>query len=199
MSTVWPSAGERATTSVPMMVLAPGRFSTTTLWPNALPKGTDNARATTSFDPPAGNGTTSRTTLDGKGCAAAVPALNAADKSSTVITVVPVEFMNPPGVHEIEDLFPEALPRLVVQRLDRPDERRAFLRRQLQHLAARAFDGLARDILFLHRQLALREDRLARGFPDSVLQRRRPAVEFSAVHIDAAREKIGRASCRERV
>ena len=72
MRTVWPSAGARATTSVPMIVLAPGRFSTTTLWPSALLSGCDSARATTSFDPPAGNGTTSRTTLDGKGCAAAV-------------------------------------------------------------------------------------------------------------------------------
>src|SRR5262249_20651837 len=69
MPTVWPSAGERATASVPMIVFAPGRFSTTTPWPSALLKGCAIARATTSFDPPAGNGTTSRTTLDGKLCA----------------------------------------------------------------------------------------------------------------------------------
>ena len=36
MSTVWPSAGARATASVPMIVFAPGRFSTSTVWPERL-------------------------------------------------------------------------------------------------------------------------------------------------------------------
>jgi hypothetical protein len=50
-----------------MIMLAPGRFSTTTLWPSAWLSGCDSVRATASLDPPGGNGTTSRTTFDGNG------------------------------------------------------------------------------------------------------------------------------------
>jgi hypothetical protein len=67
---VWPSAGARATSSVPITVPAPGRLSTTTLWPNAFVSGGASARAATSTDPEGGNGTTIRKGFEGN-CASA--------------------------------------------------------------------------------------------------------------------------------
>src|SRR3989337_2545480 len=62
---------------------------------------------------------------------------------------------------EGEHLLAEAPPRLVVQRLDGAGERRAFCRRQFHHFAARAFDRLARGLLFIDGKIALRGDGLA--------------------------------------
>src|SRR5687767_9321617 len=69
-SSVCPSAGARSTSSAPITVLPPGRFSMTTLWPSALDRGGAMVRATVSVVPAAGNGTTSRTVFDGNSCAA---------------------------------------------------------------------------------------------------------------------------------
>src|SRR5262249_26020303 len=57
---VLPSGLARATTSVPMMVPAPGRFSMMKVAPCAWAICSANWRATTSTPPPAGSGTTSR-------------------------------------------------------------------------------------------------------------------------------------------
>ena len=65
ISSVWPSAGARATASVPRMVLAPGRFSTSTGWPKVSAARGAIERLNRSSTPPAGNGTISRTGLDG--------------------------------------------------------------------------------------------------------------------------------------
>ncbi|MNU02435.1 hypothetical protein D3C72_2461390 [compost metagenome] len=51
--------------SVPMMPLAPGRFSTTTDCFSASPSFCEIRRATTSVPPPGGNGTTMRIGLLG--------------------------------------------------------------------------------------------------------------------------------------
>src|SRR3954471_4147175 len=66
---VWPSASERTTASMPMLVPAPGRFSTSTGWPRPSDSGADSARARMSTVPPAAAGTTRRTGFDGKPCA----------------------------------------------------------------------------------------------------------------------------------
>ena len=50
-STVWPSAGARATSSAPITVLPPGRFSTMTLWPSVLLSGAASARPRMSTGP----------------------------------------------------------------------------------------------------------------------------------------------------
>jgi len=55
-----------------------------------------------------------------------------------------------------------------VQRLDGADEFRARGRGKFQHFAAGRLDRLARDFLFLDGELALREDRFARGTLDAV-------------------------------
>src|SRR5882672_1412376 len=72
-SSVWPSAGERATTSVPMMVLPPGRFSTTTVCPRPFAMCTARMRLVMSAVPPGGNGTTMRSDFEGNVCACAAP------------------------------------------------------------------------------------------------------------------------------
>src|SRR5882762_3408328 len=72
-SSVWPSAGERATSSVPMMVLPPGRFSTTTVCPRPFAMCTATTRLVMSAVPPGGNGTTMRSDFEGKVCACAAP------------------------------------------------------------------------------------------------------------------------------
>ena len=54
-----------------MIVLPPGRFSTTTGWAQRSCSFWPTARAIRSVGPPVGNGTTMRTGLDGNVCAAA--------------------------------------------------------------------------------------------------------------------------------
>ena len=51
-SSVWPSVGDLATTSVPVLPLAPGLFSTMTLVFSASPSGVAMARAMMSDEPP---------------------------------------------------------------------------------------------------------------------------------------------------
>lgn len=60
MKIVYPSAGAVAATCAAITPPAPGRFSTTTLWPSASPMPLPTWRATISVMPPAPNGTTSR-------------------------------------------------------------------------------------------------------------------------------------------
>ena len=57
-SRVWPSGRARATRAEPTLPDAPERFSTTTGWPRARPKGSATARARMSVEPPGAQGTT---------------------------------------------------------------------------------------------------------------------------------------------
>jgi hypothetical protein len=58
ISRVLPSGAARATASVPIAVLAPGRFSTITVTPCARPMCSAIRRARTSLPPPGGAATT---------------------------------------------------------------------------------------------------------------------------------------------
>src|SRR4051794_29025727 len=65
---VVPSGSEWATAAEPTMPLAPGRFSTTTLCANALPRCSARIRPIVSALPPGGHGTTTRMGLLGQVC-----------------------------------------------------------------------------------------------------------------------------------
>src|SRR3954463_763030 len=65
---VVPSGSEWATAAEPTMPLAPGRFSTTTLCPNVLPRCSARIRPIVSALPPGGHGTTMRMGLLGQTC-----------------------------------------------------------------------------------------------------------------------------------
>jgi hypothetical protein len=71
---VYPSAGERATASVAMVLPAPGRFSTMTACPRSSPIRSPTARVTRSGVLPGGKPTTIFTGLAGN-CAAAGSAI----------------------------------------------------------------------------------------------------------------------------
>src|SRR5436190_7380858 len=76
ITSVWPSGAARATTSAPSTPEAPGRFSTTMVWPSAGPSSLATVRASTSSVPPAGNGTMKCNGRAGNGaCACAAIAL----------------------------------------------------------------------------------------------------------------------------
>src|SRR5262245_15337044 len=82
-TSVYPSGGDLATKSVPMMLLAPGLFSTTTGTDHFCPSFSAIRRAVMSEAPPGGLGTTSRRALDGYGaCAQATETV--ASASSTI-------------------------------------------------------------------------------------------------------------------
>src|SRR5882672_3223627 len=87
-SSVWPSAGERATSSVPMMVLPPGRFSTTTVWPRPFAMCIASTRLVMSAVPPGGNGTTMRSDFEGKVCACAAPIAAAIEMAAKILTFI---------------------------------------------------------------------------------------------------------------
>ena len=70
-SSVWPSASACATCCVPMLPLAPGRFSTITCWPRRAASGSATTRALLSATPPGVKGTMMRTGLVGHSCAPA--------------------------------------------------------------------------------------------------------------------------------
>src|SRR6185369_3924205 len=74
MPMVWPSGADFATASVPMLVPAPGLFSTITLVFQTSPSFCAITRPTMSVGPPGGNGTISLTTPLGYSCACAIPA-----------------------------------------------------------------------------------------------------------------------------
>ena len=69
MNSVWPSGGELTMYSAAIWLLAPGLFSTTACWPQALLKRCASARAMMSVTPPAGAGETMVMVLLGKVCA----------------------------------------------------------------------------------------------------------------------------------
>ena len=58
MTIVWPSGSALATYSVPMMVPAPGRFSTMTVPPSCLAISCASVREMMSVPPPGAKGTT---------------------------------------------------------------------------------------------------------------------------------------------
>ena len=62
---MWPSGAERITSVAPMIVDAPGLFSTITETPSDCVSFAASARAWMSVWPPAGKGTTIRTGLPG--------------------------------------------------------------------------------------------------------------------------------------
>src|SRR6185503_6051194 len=81
MKSVWPSGSARAAASVPIVPLAPARFSTTTGWPQRSARRGARSRATMSVPPPGGNATMIRIGLLGKAWAAP----SARPKSSAMI------------------------------------------------------------------------------------------------------------------
>src|SRR6267378_5739293 len=109
-SSVWPSVGERATSSVPMMVLPPGRFSTTTVWPRPFAMCIASTRLVMSAVPPGGNGTTMRRDFEGKVCACAAP-ISAAAAIETATKIL---------------AFIELAPDSIQLRAALPDELRPF-------------------------------------------------------------------------
>ena len=72
---VWPSLA-LATKSLPVLPLAPGLFSTTTVCFSASASGWLMARAMMSDEPPGGYGTMMRTVLLGHACACTAQAAN---------------------------------------------------------------------------------------------------------------------------
>src|SRR4051812_13954344 len=68
-----------------MVVLPPGRLSTTTVWPQVLASFSDATRASVSLKPPGGYGTTMRTLRSGKVCAAAPKAAAARQKPAAQV------------------------------------------------------------------------------------------------------------------
>src|SRR5580765_6612243 len=78
-TSVCPSGGALATSAVPIVPPAPGRFSTITLRPIAAPSSEPIARARMSWTPPAAKGTTMRVTPPG----ACAPAPAAASERSS--------------------------------------------------------------------------------------------------------------------
>ena len=69
MNSVWPSGGELTMYSAAIWLLAPGLFSTTACWPQALLKRCASARPMMSVTPPAGAGETMVMVRLGKVCA----------------------------------------------------------------------------------------------------------------------------------
>ena len=84
---VCPSAGALATKSVPTTVPAPGLYSTSTVWPQAVCRCCCSERARMSIAPPGALGTISVTGLLGKVCALAgsVDKPTAAPKAATAV------------------------------------------------------------------------------------------------------------------
>jgi hypothetical protein len=82
-----------------MTVLAPGRFSITTGWPQSSLIFWPIRRASTSEGPPAGNGTTILIDrlgkASGRSCAAAVP-VNTANKASAIARGCMASFLTRP-------------------------------------------------------------------------------------------------------
>src|SRR4029077_820122 len=70
MNSVWPSGSDFAATSVPIVPLAPARFSTTTPCPQASCSFAPTTLATMSVPPPGGNATMIFTGLVGNASAA---------------------------------------------------------------------------------------------------------------------------------
>ena len=58
---LYPSGAARAVSLAPTMPPPPGLLVTITLWPSALPSGSEMTRATMSVVPPGANGTCSST------------------------------------------------------------------------------------------------------------------------------------------
>src|SRR5262245_15305306 len=81
---VWPSAGDLATKSVPTTVPAPGRFSTSTGWPQTSCIFPATRRPMMSVAPPGGNGTTIRTGLVGNAHAFPPKQINATRKNLSI-------------------------------------------------------------------------------------------------------------------
>src|SRR5262245_62380680 len=77
-SSVYPSGLDFATMFMPIVPVAPARLSITVVIPRFSPSACPKTRARVSLRPPAANGTTRRTGLDGYGATAPFAALAAA-------------------------------------------------------------------------------------------------------------------------
>ena len=60
LPSMYPSLSDFATASMPTLPLAPGRFSTTIVWPSSLPASSASRREIMSELPPGAVGTISR-------------------------------------------------------------------------------------------------------------------------------------------
>src|SRR5260221_14635553 len=90
MNRVCPSGAELTMYSAASWLLAPGLFSTTACWPEALPKRCASARPMMSVTPPAGAGETMVMVLLGKACAhagAAAPSIPSASHATFVFFI----------------------------------------------------------------------------------------------------------------
>src|SRR3954469_12331259 len=102
MSSVCPSASERATTSAPTFPPAPGRFSTITGCPSARCSRSPTALASTSASPPGANGATIFTAFDGYAPCAPLPvAPSAAMIAAPIIRMVFIRPMVMPRVRTL--------------------------------------------------------------------------------------------------
>ena len=81
-SSVCPSAGARATSTLPVAPPAPGRLSTITGWPSAVDRRWAMKRPMTSAPPPGANGTMIVMGFAGQACAKAVAATATASASA---------------------------------------------------------------------------------------------------------------------
>src|SRR4051812_336954 len=102
-SSVWPSAGAFATVSAATKPEAPGLLSITTGWPRDSGSFAASGRLMMSFDPPAGEGTTTRIGRVGKFCPRPVegPAAQASRNSRTSARFMSVRpHAEQPGMRE---------------------------------------------------------------------------------------------------
>src|SRR3954469_17153355 len=96
---VWPSAGACATAVAPIDPLAPPRFSTTKGWPKRDCRRSASGRAMTSFDPPGGKGTTTRTGRVGQtACARAMAGAASVPPSSRRRAIMVASLFGRPDV-----------------------------------------------------------------------------------------------------
>ncbi|MFT3962121.1 MAG: hypothetical protein QM701_11860 [Propionivibrio sp.] len=137
INSVWPSAGDLAAYSLPMLPPAPPRLSMRKVLPNISLSPLAVGRATMSDGPPGGQGTTIVTFLPGQLCAAAnehantpsIPAKSLTPRSIVIASVSSSDCGGiSPGPRKARRLD-TARPRSFARRLFRPQGRRAERRR----------------------------------------------------------------------
>jgi hypothetical protein len=85
---VCPSGAASASVPSATRLPAPGRLSTTTLWPNTSAKFAEMLRETLSMPPPAASGTSTRIGRVGKFCAWATVVISTMNSDSRVMPIL---------------------------------------------------------------------------------------------------------------
>src|SRR4030095_15674269 len=93
-TSVYPSGGAFAAASVPMMVFAPTRLSTTSCWPHSSASFCPGMRARVSTALPAENGTMRWTGLFGQVCAAACAPQSKRLRTTPMRIVIPDDYQD---------------------------------------------------------------------------------------------------------